>query len=61
MGMALVRYLSVVRLQRHWHMPKRTSFWSSRYIWMILAVALLIAAPPLIGFGTYAQDTAKFW
>ena len=59
--MALIRYLSVVRLQRYWHTPTTRSFWSSRFIWMLLAIALLIAAPPLIGLGKYAQDTAKFW
>ena len=59
-GMAVVRYLSVVRLERAWHLPTKTTFFATRYIWIIWSLSFLIAAPPLIGWGRYAKDKAEF-
>ena len=58
-GMATVRYLSVVRLQRSWHTETNITFWSSRCIWVIWGVSLIFAAPPLVGLGQYVKDISQ--
>ena len=60
-SMAGIRYLSVVHLERSWHIPSRNSFWSSRHVWKVWGIVLTIAVPPLFGFGEYKVDTSTIW
>ena len=59
MGMALVRYLSVVKLERSWHMQTNIRFWSSRHLHLFWVLSMIFAIPPLAGLGQYAKDTSK--
>ena len=61
MALANVRYLSVVRMQRKWHSEIKSSFWSSKYLWYLWGMALMFAAPPLVGFGQYQKDEPLSW
>ena len=60
-GMAIIRYLSVVLLQRSWHSPIKHSIWLSRSVWSIFSIAIALSAPPLIGFGKYVKDSSFIW
>ena len=60
-AMAIVRYLSVVRMQQTWHADTKMSFWLSRPVWLVWLFALLFAAPPLVGFCQYKKDESMFW
>ena len=61
-GMAIVRYLSVVRLQRCWHIhDTKICIWTSPCIWIIWTIGFVFAVPPLIGFGEYKLDTSRLW
>ena len=60
-GMAIIRYLSVVLLQRSWHTPIKHSIWCSRSIWIVLTIAFVLSTPPLIGFGKYVKDSSVIW
>ena len=61
MGLAIVRYLSVVRMQRKWHSEIQSSFWSSKFIWYLWGMSLMCTAPPLAGLGQYQEEEASFW
>ena len=54
--MAAIRYLSIVRYQRRWHSETQVTFWTSRYVQLIWVLALLMAAPPLLGIGNFVND-----
>ena len=58
-AMAIIRYLSVVRLQRTWHLNTTNKFWTSKYIWILWSFAFIFAAPPLFGIGQYEEDVSK--
>ena len=58
-ALAIIRYLSVVRLQRTWHSITVNKYWSSKYIWMVWLFAFIFAAPPLFGIGQYEEDVSK--
>ena len=60
-SMAGIRYLSVVRLDRSWHVPSRNNFWSSPRIWKVWGITLTIVVPPVLGFGEYKIDTSNIW
>ena len=55
-AMALIRYSSVVRFERSWHITTHDDFLTSRYVQIIWLLALLIALPPTFGIGQYTQD-----
>ena len=60
--MAIVRYLSVVRLERSWHIHNTNiNFWTSPCTWIAWFMGFLFAFPPLIGLGDYKLDTSKIW
>ena len=54
--MALIRYYSVVRFERSWHIATQEDFLTSRYVQAIWAFSLLIAIPPIFGIGQYTPD-----
>ena len=58
--MSVVRYLSVVCLQRTWHLRTNNKYWSSKLIWLLWGLSFLFAAPPLVGLGQYQKDLSKF-
>ena len=58
-AMAVVRYLSVVCLQRTWHNQTSERYWSSKHIWHLWGLSFVFAAPPLIGLGQYQKDFSK--
>ena len=58
--MSVVRYLSVVCLQRTWHLRTNKKYWSSKLIWLLWGLSFLFAAPPLVGLGQYQKDLSKF-
>ena len=58
--MSVVRYLSVVCLQRTWHLRTNNKYWSSKLIWLLWGLSFLFAAPPLVGLGQYQKDVSKF-
>ena len=61
-GMAIIRYLSVVRLERSWHIHNTSiSFWTSPCTWIAWFMGVVFAFPPLIGLGDYKLDTSKIW
>ena len=61
-GMAIVRYLSVVRLERSWHIHNTNiNFWTSPCIWIAWLMGIVFAFPPLIGLGDFKLDTSKIW
>ena len=55
-AMALIRYSSVVKFERSWHIVTHDDFLTSRYVQFIWLLALLIALPPTFGIGQYIQD-----
>ena len=59
--MSVVRYLSVVCLQRTWHLRTNNKYRSSKLIWLLWGLSFLFAAPPLVGLGQYQKDLSKFW
>ena len=59
-AMSVVRYLSVVCLQRTWHARTNNKYWDSKHIWLLWGLSFLFAAPPLVGLGHYRQDRSKF-
>ena len=59
-GMSVVRYLSVVCLQRTWHTRTNNKYWDSKHIWLLWGLSFLFAAPPLVGLGQYRKDLSKF-
>ena len=60
--MAIVRYLSVVRLERSWHIHNTSiNFWTSPCTWIAWFMGVVFAFPPLIGLGDYKLDTSKIW
>ena len=55
-AMAIIRYYSIVRYERSWHIVTQDTFYTSRHIQTIWGLALLIAIPPTFGFGNYVND-----
>ena len=55
-AMAAIRYNSVVRCERSWHLEIQDAFWASRYVQLIWGFALILAIPPLVGVGRYVPD-----
>ena len=55
-AMALIRYSSVVKFERSWHIATHEDFLTSRYVQFIWLLALLMALPPTFGIGQYIQD-----
>ena len=58
-AMAVVRYLSVVRVQRSWHSNTSESFWASKHVIFLWALSLLFAGPPIFGMGNYQKDISR--
>ena len=54
--MAGIRYLSVVRYERKWHIETHEQFWRSRCVQLIWGFSILMSAPPLLGMGKYVAD-----
>ena len=54
--MAAIRYNSVVRFERSWHVVTHVTYFTSRYVQLIWGFALIVALPPLIGLGKYVND-----
>ena len=54
--MAVIRYLSVVRCERKWHIETGRRFFTSRPVQLIWFLALLMSSPPLLGMGKYVVD-----
>ena len=54
--MAVVRYLSVVRYERKWHIETGKRYWKSRPVQIIWMLSLLMSSPPLLGMGKYVVD-----
>ena len=57
-AMAAIRYNSVVRYERSWSLVTQVTFFTSRYVQLIWAFALMLAMPPLIGIGKYVNDVS---
>ena len=55
-AMAAIRYKSVIRFERWWHMLTIGSYFSSNYVRLIWSFSLLLAVPPMVGFGNYVID-----
>ena len=55
-ALSAIRYNSVVDCERSWHLPSYVTCWSSRYVQVIWGLSLIIAVPPLIGFGKFVID-----
>ena len=54
--MAGIRYLSVVRYERKWHIETHKRFWASRCVQLIWLLSFLMSTPPLFGMGKYIID-----
>ena len=55
-SMAMIRYDSVVRYERSWHIVTNDKFFTSRFIQQIWGSALILAIPPAFGVGKYVKD-----
>ena len=55
-AMALIRYYSVVRFERSWHIATQDNFLTSRYVQGVWVFSLLIATPPIFGIGQFTPD-----
>ena len=58
-AMAAIRYSSVVRNERSWHLVTDVKFLTSRYVQLIWVCSIIVAIPPLIGFGNYVKDAVN--
>ena len=54
--MAVIRYLSVVRCERKWHIETGRRFFTSQPVQLIWFLAFLMSSPPLLGMGEYIVD-----
>ena len=55
-AMAAIRYRSIVRYERSWHLETNVLFFTSHYVKLIWIFAFLMGIPPLVGVGKYVTD-----
>ena len=53
-----IRCTSVVKFDNSWYIVTSQRFLTSRWVQMIWGVSIMIAIPPLIGFGGFVVDVA---
>ena len=53
-----IRCKSVIKYDRSWYIVTSQRFLTSRWVQMIWLISLMIAIPPLIGFGGFVVDVA---
>jgi hypothetical protein len=55
-ALAAIRCKSVAGLDRSWTTVTHESILTNSYVWAIWGMSLIIALPPMVGFGKYALD-----